>query len=167
MPIAIAGNDTTIYLPVNSYMLSAAGSFDPDGNIASYQWQEISGPNTVIPAATDGPQADATNLLEGVYEFQVTVTDNQGATSTAMVKVTVDKGSGYNDQLILFPNPAHDVTTARITSSTNGTIRMNVSDMNGRTVLTDQTEKSLPVFEKTLNVSTARLRHVHPPDHHR
>jgi hypothetical protein len=25
--------------------------------------------------------------------------------------------------------------------------------MNGRIVLTDQTEKSLPVFEKTLNVS--------------
>jgi hypothetical protein len=153
MPIAIAGNDTTIYLPVNNYTLTAAGSFDPDGSIASYQWQEISGPNTVIPAATNGPQADAANLEEGVYEFQVTVTDNEGATSTAMVKVTVNKGSGYNDQLILFPNPAHDVTTARITSSTNGAIRVNVYDMNGRTVLTDESEKSLPVFEKTLNVS--------------
>ena len=154
MPIALAGNDTTIYLPANGYMLSAAGSFDPDGTISSYQWQEISGPNTVIPAATDGQQADATNLLEGVYEFQVTVTDNQGATATAMVKLTVDKGEGYNDQLILFPNPAHDVTTARITSSANGAIRMNVCDMNGRTVMTDQSEKSLPVFEKTLNVSS-------------
>ena len=153
MPIAIAGNDTTIYLPVNSYTLTAAGSFDPDGNIASYQWQQISGPNTVIPATTDEPQADATNLLEGVYEFQVTVTDNEGATATAVVKLTVDKGNGYNDQLILFPNPAHDVTTARITSSANGAIRMNVYDMNGRIVLTDQSEKSLPVFEKTLNVS--------------
>ena len=54
MPIALAGTDTTIYLPVNSYMLSAAGSFDPDGNITSYQWQEISGPNTVVPTDASG-----------------------------------------------------------------------------------------------------------------
>ncbi len=153
MPVAVAGTDTTIYLPASTYLLNAASSYDPDGSISSYQWQELSGPNTAIASSMNNEQVDLANLQAGVYEFQLTVTDNEGGSSVASIKVTVDNGTSSGDQLILFPNPAHDITTARITSSSNGAIRVNVYDMNGRTVLTEQSEKSLPVFEKTLNVS--------------
>ena len=152
-PVALAGSDTTIYLPANGILLNASDSYDPDGNITAYQWQEISGPNTVVASSLNGSTVDISDLQEGVYQFQVTVTDNQGASSTAIVKISVDKGSGSNDQFTVFPNPVHDVLTGRITTTLSGTVRMIVYDMNGRTVLKAESEKTVDLFEKTLNVS--------------
>jgi hypothetical protein len=153
-PVARAGADTTIYLPANAIQLNALGSYDPDGSITSYQWQEINGPNSLGSLAMNSSLVDLSNLQEGVYEFQLTVTDNLGGTSTSKIKVSVDKGVGTGDQIIVFPNPAHDVLTSKITSTVNGAIKVNVYDMNGRIVMIDQSEKSLEVFEKSLNISS-------------
>jgi PA14 domain/Secretion system C-terminal sorting domain/PKD domain len=153
VPVADAGSDTTIYLPAGSYTLNATGSYDPDGTIAGYQWQEIGGPNTAGASSMNSAEVSLSNLQQGAYRFQLTVTDNQGASSTAEVSITVGKSPSSTDQLVLFPNPAHDVITGRLSSPINGTVRVNVYDMNGRLVLADQTEKSLQVLEKTLNIS--------------
>jgi hypothetical protein len=150
----MAGIDTTIYLPADTYTLNGQSSFDPDGTIVSYQWQQISGPNTAGSTSMNSAQVDLTNLQVGLYEFQLTVTDNQGSTSSSMLKVSVDDATSQGDQIILFPNPAHDVITGKITSAASGTVKVTVFDMNGRTVMTDQSVKSLDVYEKTLNIST-------------
>jgi hypothetical protein len=152
-PVAIAGSDTTIYLPASSFQLNASNSYDPDGNITLYQWQEISGPNTATASSMNGPEVDLSGLEEGIYQFQLTVTDNQGASSTAMVIISVDKNSGTPDQFTVFPNPAQDILNGRINSSLNGTIRMVVYDMIGRLVIADQAQKSVDLYEKSLNVS--------------
>src|SRR5450432_41522 len=152
-PVALAGSDTTIYLPSDVFQLNALKSYDPDGNIVSYQWKQISGPNTASSASMNGDLVDVGNLEAGVYQFQVTVTDNEGAVSAAMIKISVDDASGTQDGLILFPNPAHDVITTKLTSKVNGNVKVNVYDMNGRIVMIDQSIKSLDVFEKTLNIS--------------
>ena len=152
-PFAVAGADTTLHLPASTYVLNAAHSYDPDGTITAYQWQEINGPSTVIPVPVNGAQVEITNLQPGLYEFQLLVTDNDGATATARIKITVEKNSGSGDQLMVYPNPAHDLIHGRITSTITGTVRVNVYDMNGRTVLTGQEEKSINVLEKTLNIS--------------
>ncbi len=155
-PIAKAGSDTTIYLPTNTFQLNAIGSNDPDGNITTFQWQELSGPNTASATSMFGSKVDIGNLVAGVYQFQLTVTDNDGSKSTASVKITVvdnlsaSKGA---DQFILFPNPAHDVITGKLTSSTNGNIQVNVYDMNGRIIFVDQTAKTSEVFQKTYDIS--------------
>ena len=153
-PVALAGQDTTIYLPASQIVLNASGSYDPDGSITSYQWQEISGPNTAVASSLNSSLTDISNLEAGEYQFQVTVTDDQGASSTAMVKIIVEKGLGTGDQFTVFPNPAHAVIYSRISSSVNGTVKINVYDMNGKTVLTEQTEKSQDMFEQSLNVSS-------------
>jgi PKD domain/Secretion system C-terminal sorting domain len=152
-PVAIAGPDTTIYLPASSFQLNASNSYDPDGNITSYQWQEISGPNTAVASSMNGPEVDLSGLQEGIYQFQLMVTDNQGASSTATVKISIDKNSGAPDQFIVFPNPAQDILNGRINSSLNGTIRMVVYDMIGRLVIADEAQKSVELYEKSLNVS--------------
>jgi hypothetical protein len=153
-PVALAGQDTTIYLPASQIVLNASGSYDPDGSITSYQWQEISGPNTAVASSLNSSLTDISNLEAGEYQFQVTVTDDQGASSSAMVKIIVEKGLGTGDQLTVFPNPAHAVIYSRISSSVNGSVKINVYDMNGKTVLTAQTEKSQDMFEQSLNVSS-------------
>ncbi len=152
-PVAIAGSDTTIYLPVSSFQLNASNSYDPDGNITSYQWQEISGPNTAVASSMNGTVVDLSGLQEGIYQFQLTVTDNQGASSTATVIISVDKNSGAPEQFIVFPNPAQDILNSQVNSPLNGTIRTVVYDMIGRLVITDEAQKSVDLYEKSFNVS--------------
>jgi hypothetical protein len=152
-PVAWAGTDTTIYTPAPLFVLNASSSYDPDGNIASYQWQELSGPNEAIASPSIGSQIDVSDLQAGIYQFKVTVTDNQGASATATIKIRVEKDPYSTDQLLVFPNPAHDILNSRITSSITGTVRMVVYDISGRIVLNNESEKTTDQFEKSLNVS--------------
>ena len=90
-PTANAGNDQTITLPTNTASLNGSGS-DPDGSISSYAWTQISGPSSAgISSATQG-STTINNLVQGVYQFQLRVTDNLGATGTDVVQVTVNAG---------------------------------------------------------------------------
>src|SRR5205823_4385723 len=45
LPVAKAGNDTTITLPRYDLNLDGSASFDPNGTILSYKWSKISGPS--------------------------------------------------------------------------------------------------------------------------
>ncbi len=89
-PNADAGNNRTITLPANSTTLSGSGSTDADGNIATYQWQQISGPSASTLSATNTVGITVSNLVAGTYIYRLTVTDNDGATDTDDVTVTVN-----------------------------------------------------------------------------
>ena len=161
-PVANAGPSDTIRLPNNTFTLDASQSTDPDGTIANYQWQQIGGPNTANSSSMNSAQVAVSDLQAGQYEFQITVTDNEGATSTATMKLMVEapRDSTHNNnnsngsQFFVFPNPAHDVTRAKITSPITGMVKINVYDMNGRLVLATEVEKSDNVVYKTLSVSS-------------
>src|SRR5690606_25487245 len=75
--------------PQNSITLDGTASFAPAGNIVTYLWTKISGPSGSNIVSSDKAVTDVTGLAEGIYRFQLKVTDNNGATSTATVKVTV------------------------------------------------------------------------------
>ncbi|HEY2648419.1 MAG TPA: T9SS type A sorting domain-containing protein, partial [Puia sp.] len=93
-----------------------------------------------------------------------TVTDNAGLTSTATMQLVVKQVETTQSVLsqdfvttetfIVYPNPAHDVTTVKITSQVTGTVKITVYDMNGRQVLVAQTVKTGDVVTKTLNISS-------------
>ena len=133
--MANAGSNDTIQLPVNTYTLNASGSKDPDGTITAYRWQEISGPNTASSSSMNSAVASLSNLQAGVYQFQLTVTDNSGISSTAAKQLTVLTAAvthdllTITDKLSVYPNPAHDVTTLKITSQVTGTVKITVYDM--------------------------------------
>ncbi len=153
-PVANAGPSDTITMPNNTYMLDASQSTDPDGTITSYQWQEIGGPNTVTSSTMTGAQVSISGLTVGQYEFQVTVTDNTGATGTATMNLTVEAGLTSTDKLAVFPNPATDQIHERISSTVTGTVKISVYDMNGRLVLSKQIDKSSESIIETMNVSS-------------
>ncbi len=88
-PNANAGNNRSITLPVNSVNLSGSRSNDPDGSIAGYAWIQVSGPSTATLTNDNTVAPTASGLIAGQYIFQLTVTDNVGATDFAQVKVTV------------------------------------------------------------------------------
>ena len=87
-PTANAGSDITLTLPVNSTTLLGSGT-DANGTIASYAWARVSGPTTFTLGTANAATTTLTNLVQGVYVFRLTVTDNGGATGTDNVTVTV------------------------------------------------------------------------------
>lgn len=88
-PVANAGKDTSITLPQNSITLDGTASTAPAGSIVSYAWTKISGPMEGVIANSGNATTDVNNLTAGIYKFQLKVTDNNGATSTATVTVAV------------------------------------------------------------------------------
>lgn len=104
-PIANAGTDQTIHLPANSTQLNGSGN-DPDGSITGYSWSKISGPNTFTFSNPNIANPTVSNLVNGVYTFRLTVTDNGGNTGTDDVVVTVNQRPVANagaDQTIHAP----------------------------------------------------------------
>jgi hypothetical protein len=88
-PQANAGANQNITLPTNSISLTGSGT-DADGTIAGYSWQQLSGPSTSSIATAGQASTTVNNLVQGTYTFQLTVTDNQGATATDQMTVTVN-----------------------------------------------------------------------------
>lgn len=88
-PVANAGSNITIQLPVDSVLLDGSKSYDPDGTITGYQWDQNSGPSTASFGPQNGSQVPAFHLTAGTYVFSLIVKDNQGASDTALVTVTV------------------------------------------------------------------------------
>jgi hypothetical protein len=89
-PTANAGTDQTIVLPVSSVTLSGVAT-DSDGRIRDYQWSQVSGPRLAAISNSTLATANASGLVEGVYVFQFTVTDDGGAIGTDTIQTTVKK----------------------------------------------------------------------------
>ena len=88
-PVANAGADQTITLPTNTVSLNGSGSFDPDNNINSYSWTKISGPASFTITNGNGVQTQVINLTEGIYQFELKVTDAGGLIDKDTIMVTV------------------------------------------------------------------------------
>jgi len=89
-PVANAGTVQTITLPTNSVTLDGSLSTDPDGSIASFSWTKKSGPSAGTITSPTAVSTTVTGLEEGTYVFQLSITDNKGATGLATVQVTVN-----------------------------------------------------------------------------
>ncbi len=87
-PIACAGEDLLVNLPIDSTMLDGSCSSDPDNNISTYVWRQISGPSLSV-ISTAEPLTKIKNLVEGIFLFQLTVMDASGLFSIDTVQITV------------------------------------------------------------------------------
>jgi len=88
LPIANAGDNQSITLPVNTITLNGSGN-DPDGGSVSYQWTQRSGPNTATLTNANMPDLKAGDLIAGAYVFGLTVTDNESDSAFDDLTLTV------------------------------------------------------------------------------
>lgn len=116
-PAANAGADIVITLPVNNTTLDGSWSSDPDGSISSYSWSRIGGPTQYTIANNAAASTGLSNLVQGVYSFRLTVTDNAGATDSDTVLVTVNAAIPPPNQAPV-ANAGNDIV---ITLPTNNT----------------------------------------------
>jgi N-acetylneuraminic acid mutarotase len=92
-PIANAGPDQTLILPVSTVTLNGSQSADPDNNITSYSWLNISGPSVTTIANANSVVTQVSGLVYGVYLFELKVTDAGGLYSTDTVKVAINEAA--------------------------------------------------------------------------
>ena len=93
-PVANAGADQTIVLPVNSIELDGSASSDPDNNISSYAWTNISGPGPNTIVSISSVKTEVTGLVAGTYLFELRVTDAEGLFSLDTMQVIVSATVG-------------------------------------------------------------------------
>lgn len=129
LPSANAGPDQTVNSS-NAVTLNGLASADEDGEISTYQWQQISGDSVSLsaedvakPTFTAPESADGQTLI-----FELTVTDNDGATSQDSVSIFVNAQGNDNTAPIVDAGinqtvQAQDSVTLLATASDNdGTI---------------------------------------------
>ncbi|MDR0799551.1 MAG: T9SS type A sorting domain-containing protein [Dysgonamonadaceae bacterium] len=126
-PVADPGQTRTV--PLNTTVtLDGSKSIDPDGTIVKYEWKQVdSHAALTINQTLTNPVATVASLQANkLYVFQLTVTDNQGATGSANVRIMATDGTtGFfgteTSELKLYPNPFTD----RLIIDTNGSESMN------------------------------------------
>ena len=111
-PTANAGADIIITLPVNTTPLNGSGT-DPDGTIASYAWTKIAGPTAGTLNNAASAQTGLSNLVQGIYKYELKVTDNLGAVGKDTVQVTVNAAI---EELNVYPNPVKEILNVEIYS---------------------------------------------------
>ncbi len=87
-PEVEAGNNIVIQLPVDSIFLSATVK-DLDDELITFMWKEVSGNDIPVIVSPGSLSTWVKGLKEGTYVFQLTATDNNGATGTDTVTIVV------------------------------------------------------------------------------
>ncbi|RYY52185.1 MAG: peptidase M36, partial [Chitinophagaceae bacterium] len=124
-PTANAGADIVIMLPLNTTALSGSGA-DADGSIVAFNWSQISGPSTGSLSNATSAIATAAPLVQGVYTYELRVTDDDGATAKDTMQVTV--------------NPANNIApTATAGNDIVITLPINTATLNGSGIDPDGT----------------------------
>lgn len=95
-PVANAGSDQSITLPTSQVTVNGSGSTDSDGTITTYAWTKISGPATFTITSPSSVSTTITDLVEGTYVFRLTVTDDDSATDTDDITITVNPAPADN-----------------------------------------------------------------------
>ena len=97
-PVAEAGADVEVNSGTTPVPLDGRGSIDNGGSIATYLWARTGGTtgasgtliNANMAQASFTPDSVAAGAADVTHEFTLTVTDDDGATHTDMVTITVN-----------------------------------------------------------------------------
>lgn len=155
-PVANAGDDITVVLPVNTADLSGVRSSDPDGLIAAYEWTFVSGPSQLSLPTRNASALHLQNLVLGEYVFELKVTDNRGGIARSRVKVIVKNKNGEAIFCNIYPNPVSTTLNVVYSGNNTGKIRMTVYDANKRYLRSEVVNKDLVVLNETIDVSRYR-----------
>ncbi|MEO7413777.1 MAG: PKD domain-containing protein [Opitutaceae bacterium] len=125
-PIAVASGTPTSGVAPLPVSFSSAGSWDSDGSIASYRWDFGDGNSSTSPSPSK------TYNAVGTYTARLTVTDNQGATNSTTVEISVGAP-------LVVVNPDFDVdaqsfalSLTKAASGTTGKATIFIRDRLGR-----------------------------------
>ncbi|MEP7377737.1 MAG: PKD domain-containing protein [Chitinophagaceae bacterium] len=150
-PVANAGQDVSITLPLNTVTLKGNGT-DKDGSILSYLWKQVSGPAVASLSSTTTSSITVSKLENGIYKFTLTVKDNNNATGMDSVTLKVNTAANQPPSASTGPNQTIILPTSSITL--NGSAS---SDPDGKIVSYSWQQISGPAISTLSSVSTATV----------
>jgi hypothetical protein len=147
-PIADAGLDQSVN-EQSEVTLSGSGT-DSDGNVVRYKWAQIAGSSVSLSrtgfwSSTWTRFETPASTAAQTFTFQLTVTDNNGATSTDTVDVTINSGVNTAPTANAGPDQSVNVQTV-VTLSGSGTdsdgsvVRYKWAQIAGRSVSLSRTD---------------------------
>jgi hypothetical protein len=86
-PVAYAGLDQ-FASQTGTFFLNGSGSFDPDGDPLTFEWQQVFGPPVVLASPFEAVTSFETTT-GGTYIFYLVVTDGHGGTDADDVRVVI------------------------------------------------------------------------------
>ncbi len=165
-PVANAGADITVTLPVASVALTGSAT-DSDGTIKSYSWNKLTGPSSFSFSNTNVSNPTVSNLEAGIYVFRLTVTDDKNATATDDVQVTVNPATAVSKSVPIASAGADQVITLPLSVATlqgsgqdpdGNQVTYKWTKVSGNSILlTNDTSSSATVVNLTAGVYVFRL----------
>jgi len=99
-PVAYAGVDKTVNLPLTSPLILTGSATDKDGTVVKYQWSKYTGPSVTVTNSSTA-SLSISKMYAGTYVFKFAATDNYGVIGYDYVTITVKdpviSGSGRTD----------------------------------------------------------------------
>lgn len=123
LPIARAGNDTSISVSSGTATLNGSASTDADGSIVRYVWKQYSGPTGGTIATSLGTASSTTVsglTTAGVYKYQLIVVDDRAAIARDSMTITVDS-TGTSPGKAVTMSSSGRITTGDVTELKNAT----------------------------------------------
>jgi hypothetical protein len=151
-PVAAAGADQVINLPIDSALLDGRLSSDPDGRIIAWRWSGISGPAAARIVQPDSPSTVLDELVAGSYQLSLQVTDDQGLTDTDTVQITVQSGSPVNRPPVACAGPDQTIT-----------LPINTVTLDGRCSLDPDNDIAIYLWSHIIGPSSFRITNPDQP----
>lgn len=113
-PLANAGSDQIIILPIDTATLDGSSSSDPDNNISTYTWAIISGPSSSNISNLYAAKTQLTNLIQGVYQIELMVIDSDNLSAKDTIQIIVKP-------ILTFSSNQNDVNKTEVDITINQT----------------------------------------------
>ncbi|SDG91418.1 LamG-like jellyroll fold domain-containing protein [Chitinophaga filiformis] len=160
LPVAHAGNDTTISASSGTATLNGSTSTDADGTIVRYVWKKYSGPaggSIATPSGTGSSTTVSGLTTAGIYKYQLSVVDDRAAIARDSMTVTVTSGSPGN--AVTFSSLGR-ITTGDVTQLKNvSTFTLEAHFKYDATVSTWTT-----IMRKGISLTDRIMLHIGPND---
>lgn len=123
-PVARLESATNEYAPLDVAIFDATHSYDPDGDVLSYQWTMLerpAGSNASIgEIEQDGSRVEFFVDFAGDYKIRVRVTDTEGLSDTATMEFSATPWQGIHVELS-WDTPESDVDLHFLNASEDAT----------------------------------------------
>jgi len=159
-PIANAGDNVTVILPDTTATLDGTLSNDPAGESLTYNWEQVYGPSIISFSNNLIASPEITNLIEGVYKCNLTVSDGSFSDTDEVLVIVSQTGNSTPSISITSPNEG--------TSFEEGTdinITTSVSDLDGTVTLVEFYDGTEKIGEDTSDPFTLLWSNVAIGDH--
>jgi len=122
--------------------------------VTAYVWSMTNGPANCQISSPSAPKTNITGLIEGTYQFKLTVFDNIGASGSDLVTVIVKPKVKTKSSALVYPNPATSEINIKIealTEKDNSTIR--IYNSFGSIVYSEEFIRTQYILIKQIDIS--------------